>query len=46
MKKLIITIAAALSLGLVSMSAAEKEQKAEPKNHFKQLEEEREKEEK
>ena len=35
MKKLIITIAAVLSFGLVSTSAAEKEQKPEPKNHFK-----------
>ncbi|MBO5876115.1 MAG: hypothetical protein J6Q37_00585 [Bacteroidales bacterium] len=35
MKRLIIIIAALFSFGVVSMSAAEKEQKAEPKNHFK-----------
>ena len=35
MKKLIIIIAAVLSLGLVTVSAAEKEQKAAPKNNFK-----------
>ena len=35
MKRLIVIIAAVLSMGVVSVSAAENEPKAEPKNHFK-----------